>query len=65
MESAHVNQQVPAVMSVDTDTTPTKVEKSSCPRCDRRRERERGYAREARKKKKMASLAEEVIDTDD
>ena len=64
MESAHVNQQVLAVMSVDTDTTPTKVEKS-CPRCDRRRERERGYAREARKKKKMALLAEEVIDTDD
>ena len=45
------------------DTEPTKIEKVvvSCPRCDRRRERERGYAREARKKKKLAKVEEEEV----
>jgi len=58
MESAHVEPQSQVVSIVGLDNEPTKDEKP-CPRCERRRERERGYAREARKRKKAAAAAEE------
>lgn len=58
MESAHVEPQSQVVSTVELDSEPTKDEKP-CPRCERRRERERGYAREARKRKKAAAVEEE------
>lgn len=56
MESTQIDQQTLVVSPVNTDCESTKV--IVCPRCDRRRERERGYAREARKRKKLLKAEE-------
>jgi hypothetical protein len=61
MESAHVETQQPEVSMVKASTEPIFVY-VPCPRCERRKERERGYAREARKRKK---LTEVVIEEED